>query len=152
MRRAEYLAEEVGRFSRAHLHLSQRVGDRAAAKIVGGMGSWRFFFVQTVVVLSWVAANLYLLSKPFDPYPFILLNLAFSTQAAYAAPLILMASNLQSRRDRLRDDQEAREVEELHQMGETTVQILKGQDETLAKQDEILTRIDSVIAQLKGRA
>jgi uncharacterized membrane protein len=53
------------------------------------------------VVAFWLAANVVLLTRPFDPYPFILLNLAFSTQAAYAAPLILLAGNRASQRDRL---------------------------------------------------
>jgi hypothetical protein len=52
-------------------------------------------------VAVWLAANIVLLSRPFDPFPFILLNLAFSTQAAYAAPLILLAGNRASQRDRL---------------------------------------------------
>jgi uncharacterized membrane protein len=56
------------------------------------MGSWTFLVLQTVLVALWLGANLVLLSRPFDPFPFILLNLAFSTQAAYAAPLILLAA------------------------------------------------------------
>jgi uncharacterized membrane protein len=65
------------------------------------MGSWRFLVIQTVVVVLWLTANVILLTRPFDPFPFILLNLAFSTQAAYAAPLILLAGNRASQRDRL---------------------------------------------------
>jgi uncharacterized membrane protein len=65
------------------------------------MGSWTFLVLQTVLVALWLSANLVLLSRPFDPFPFILLNLAFSTQAAYAAPLILLAGNRASQRDRL---------------------------------------------------
>jgi uncharacterized membrane protein len=65
------------------------------------MGSWRFLVIQTVVVVLWLTANVVLLTRPFDPFPFILLNLAFSTQAAYAAPLILLAGNRASQRDRL---------------------------------------------------
>ena len=56
------------------------------------MGSWRFLVLQTVVVAFWLAANVVLLTRTI-PYPFILLNLAFSTQAAYAAPLILLAGS-----------------------------------------------------------
>jgi uncharacterized membrane protein len=73
-----------------------RIADAATAFI----GSWRFLAFQTVVVVIWIAGNVVLLFN-FDPFPFILLNLAFSTQAAYAAPLILLASNRQSIRDRL---------------------------------------------------
>jgi uncharacterized membrane protein len=75
------------------------------------MGSWRFLVIQTVIVFAWLAANLWLLSQPFDPYPFILLNLAFSTQAAYAAPLILLAGNRQQRRDRLTLEHTAEEAD-----------------------------------------
>jgi uncharacterized membrane protein len=77
------------------------VGARVADMVTGFMGSWRFIIVQTIIVLIWLSANLYLLSKPFDPFPFILLNLAFSTQAAYAAPLILLAGNRAATHDRL---------------------------------------------------
>lgn len=76
-------------------------GARVADRVTGFMGSWRFLVLQTVVVAFWLAANVVLLTRPFDPYPFILLNLAFSTQAAYAAPLILLAGNRASQRDRL---------------------------------------------------
>jgi uncharacterized membrane protein len=77
------------------------VGARIADRVTGFMGSWRFLVVQTVIVALWLSANAILLSRPFDPFPFILLNLAFSTQAAYAAPLILLAGNRASQRDRL---------------------------------------------------
>jgi uncharacterized membrane protein len=77
------------------------LGARVADRVTGFMGSWRFLVLQTVVVAIWLAANVVLLTRPFDPYPFILLNLAFSTQAAYAAPLILLAGNRASQRDRL---------------------------------------------------
>ena len=73
------------------------------------MGSWRFIVIQTVIVAMWLAANIVLLSRPFDPFPFILLNLAFSTQAAYAAPLILLAGNRASMRDRLTHQHAAEE-------------------------------------------
>ena len=81
------------------------------------MGSWRFIIIQAAIVALWVALNVVeVVFKPFDPYPFILLNLAFSTQAAYAAPLILMSSNRQASKDEARDDLEAKEVEDLHSM------------------------------------
>ena len=77
------------------------LGARVADRVTGFMGSWRFIVIQTVIVAVWLATNIVLLSRPFDPFPFILLNLAFSTQAAYAAPLILLAGNRASQRDRL---------------------------------------------------
>jgi len=64
------------------------------------LGTGRFLFWQSVVVIFWIALNTLGLVHHWDPYPFILLNLAFSTQAAYAAPLILLAQNRQDERDR----------------------------------------------------
>jgi uncharacterized membrane protein len=96
------------------------LGARLADLVTNFMGSWLFIVVQTVIVAIWLAGNLYLLSKPFDPYPFILLNLAFSTQAAYAAPLILLAGNRSAAHDRMtlehaasQADVEERQNEEL---------------------------------------
>ena len=66
-------------------------------------GTPRFIIGQTVLVVLWIAANGAAFSFRWDPYPFILLNLAFSTQAAYAAPLILLAQTRQAERDKLRD-------------------------------------------------
>ena len=66
-------------------------------------GTPRFIIGQTVLVALWIAANGAAFSFRWDPYPFILLNLAFSTQAAYAAPLILLAQTRQAERDKLRD-------------------------------------------------
>ena len=86
-------------------------GDRIADRLVSFVGSWRFLGIQTVLVALWIAANVWLLSQPFDPYPFILLNLAFSTQAAYAAPLILLAGNRQQLRDRLTLEHTAEEAD-----------------------------------------
>jgi uncharacterized membrane protein len=75
------------------------------------MGSWKFIVLQTAVVTAWVAGNIYLIFN-FDPYPFIFLNLAFSTQAAYAAPLILLASNQAAVRDRATLEHAAAEAED----------------------------------------
>jgi uncharacterized membrane protein len=76
------------------------LGARIADRVTGFLGSWRFLVIQSLLVLVWIVGNVVLLFH-FDPYPFILLNLAFSTQAAYAAPLILLAGNRASQRDRL---------------------------------------------------
>ena len=65
------------------------------------LGTGKFLFWQTLIVLAWIVVNLVAVSLRWDPYPFILLNLAFSTQAAYAAPLILLAQNRQDDRDRV---------------------------------------------------
>lgn len=86
------------------------IGARIADAVTSFMGSWRFIILQTVIVVTWVAGNVYLLFR-FDPYPFILLNLAFSTQAAYAAPLILLAGNRSAKRDRLTLEHAATEAD-----------------------------------------
>jgi uncharacterized membrane protein len=72
------------------------------------LGTGRYLAVQTVIVIVWIVLNLFAVSLQWDPYPFILLNLAFSTQAAYAAPLILLAQNRQENRDRVSLDEDRR--------------------------------------------
>jgi uncharacterized membrane protein len=76
-------------------------GSRLADKVATGMGSWRFIIIQTCIVAVWMGLNVVALVNHWDPYPFILLNLLFSTQAAYAAPIIMMAQNRQNERDRM---------------------------------------------------
>jgi uncharacterized membrane protein len=93
------------------LHANAPLGVRVANAVTGFMGSWRFIILQTIVVAAWVAGNVYLIFN-FDPYPFIFLNLAFSTQAAYAAPLILLASNQSAVRDRATLEHAAGEAED----------------------------------------
>jgi uncharacterized membrane protein len=96
------------------LHTNAPLGVRVANSVTGFMGSWRFIVLQTAVVVAWVGGNVYLIFH-FDPYPFIFLNLAFSTQAAYAAPLILLASNQAAVRDRATLEHAALEAEEADQ-------------------------------------
>jgi len=76
-------------------------GSRLADSVAKGMGSWRFIIVQTILVILWMGLNLVGFMYHWDVYPFILLNLVFSTQAAYAAPIIMMSQNRQSERDRM---------------------------------------------------
>lgn len=76
-------------------------GQRLSDYVAKGMGSWTFIILQTIFVIAWMALNLIGCIKHWDAYPFILLNLLFSTQAAYAAPIIMMAQNRQSDRDRV---------------------------------------------------
>jgi len=79
---------------------SMSFGDRIADSVANNMGSWRFIIIQTVIVLLWMIFNIIAFVNHWDPYPFILLNLIFSTQAAYSAPIIMMAQNRQNDRDR----------------------------------------------------
>jgi uncharacterized membrane protein len=111
--------------SRAHIHQTTGIGPKLAGSLVTSMGSWRFLIAQTAVVGVWVVCNLWAIVHHWDPYPFILLNLVFSTQAAYASPIILMAGNLQANRDRARDDHEAEEVSMLYALNKRQLEILE---------------------------
>lgn len=74
---------------------------RTGENVARFLGTGRYLAIQTGIVIVWILLNIFALSLQWDPYPFILLNLAFSTQAAYAAPLILLAQNRQDDRDRV---------------------------------------------------
>lgn len=104
------------RFHRQHEHLSQTFGGDAfglkAEAFARFFGTPLFLVLQTVIVALWITANVMGLAH-FDAYPFILLNLAFSLQAAYAAPLILLAQTRQAERDKAHSDADARHREAL---------------------------------------
>jgi uncharacterized membrane protein len=76
------------------------MGDKVADKVAATMGSWPFIIIQTGILLIWIALNVTAYVQNWDPYPFILLNLALSFQAAYAAPFIMMSQNRQAAIDR----------------------------------------------------
>lgn len=86
---------------RLAVHIDPDVFGRLAENLARFLGTGRYLFWQTLLVVVWILLNLTAASLRWDPYPFILLNLAFSTQAAYAAPLILLAQNRQDDRDRV---------------------------------------------------
>ena len=128
------------------------LGARVADRVTAFIGSWKFIGIQTVIVLIWVAGNVYLFFN-FDPYPFILLNLAFSTQAAYAAPLILLAGNRQASRDRMTLEHAAAETDVEEQQNE---QLLRGNTEILRRveglEHQILELERKVLARLPAEA
>ena len=76
------------------------MGDRIADKVAATMGSWNFIIIQSLLLLVWIVLNVTAYVQQWDPYPFILLNLALSFQAAYAAPFIMMSQNRQAAVDR----------------------------------------------------
>ena len=125
------------------LHEEAPLGARIADRVTGFLGSWRFIVIQTVIVIIWIAGNIWLLFH-FDPYPFILLNLAFSTQAAYAAPLILLAGNRASIRDRMTLEHAAEEADFEEVQNE---QLLRGNKEIL----EHVDRLEHQILDLEQR-
>lgn len=97
-------------------------GQRVADNVASEMGSWHFIIAQSIFVGVWICFNLVAFFKHWDPYPFILLNLLFSTQAAYAAPIIMMSQNRQAERDRIQAQNDydtnikaEKEIEELIQ-------------------------------------
>ncbi len=101
---------------------SLTLGQRLADALADAMGSWRFIILQTIIVIVWMSLNIVGFINHWDPFPFILLNLLFSTQAAYAAPIIMMSQNRQADRDRHQAEEDYRtnieakkEIEELQQ-------------------------------------
>ena len=123
-------------------------GQKIADTVASTMGSWRFIIIQTTILLFWIALNVTAYVQRWDPYPFILLNLALSFQAAYAAPFIMMSQNRQQDTDRRAAETDYQinikaelEIESLHQkldqLRETEVLQL-----TIAVQDltELLNR------------
>lgn len=129
-------AAAAGRHRAAYRHAVNRalaedapLGARVADRVTAFLGSWTFIAIQSVIVLVWIAGNVILLFN-FDPFPFILLNLAFSTQAAYAAPLILLAGNRQVLRDRMTLEHAADEADIEEQQN---AQLLEGNREILKR-------------------
>ena len=77
------------------------IGQKVADTVARTLGSWRFIIIQSCIITVWIVLNAVLFRNPWDPYPFILLNLFLSLQAAYAAPVIMMSQNRISEKDRL---------------------------------------------------
>ncbi len=103
-------------------HDEATTGERLADNIAAGIGSWRFLIIQTLAVLAWVILNVVGLVNHWDPFPFILLNLLFSVQAAYTGPVLLLAGNRQAQKDRLTLEHAA---EEADKADDQNVEILK---------------------------
>jgi uncharacterized membrane protein len=116
---------------------------RNAERFARFFGTPRFILGQTLIVLVWLVLNASeLLFRPFDPYPFILLNLAFSTQAAYAAPLILLAQTRQADRD-------ARHAEMIEHHRE---QAEKSQEALLEQNNRLIERMESLTEEIRKRS
>lgn len=97
---------------RPSLTLDPEAVGRFSESIARFLGTGRYLLWQTVLVVVWISLNLFAVRLRWDPYPFILLNLAFSTQAAYAAPLILLAQNRQENRDKVALEEDRRRAEQ----------------------------------------
>jgi uncharacterized membrane protein len=121
---------------------SSTFGQRLADSVANGMGSWRFIIIQTSIVALWMVLNVVAFVHHWDTYPYILLNLLFSTQAAYAAPIIMMAQNRQSQRDRAQANSDYR----------TNVAAKKEIEELMERLDTIeIEKLDKIIALLEKK-
>jgi uncharacterized membrane protein len=142
------------RFHLPHLHLTRVFGDdwfalRAEA-FARFFGTPFFLIAQTVVVAVWILINVYGLTS-FDVYPFILLNLAFSTQAAYAAPLILLAQTRQADRDKASAMADAEHREALHKASEQRLALSVEQMELLVNMMRQNTELTETVKSLTER-
>jgi uncharacterized membrane protein len=134
-----------------HIHSpfgSDRFG-RTAERFARVFGTPQFIIGQTVLVIVWIALNAAAVGLRWDPYPFILLNLAFSTQAAYAAPLILLAATRQADRDKKTSDQVARIADAQRQHVE---QQSGGIRELLQTNTELTQQIATLTAEIHAAA
>lgn len=109
-------------------------GQRLADSVANGMGSWRFIIWQSIFVAVWMMLNVIGYIRHWDAYPFILLNLIFSTQAAYAAPIIMMSQNRQGERDRMQAQEDFRtNLEAKQEIEALQIQLNKIETEKLDK-------------------
>ena len=128
------------------LTLGQKVADRVA----GTMGSWPFIIVQSSILLIWIVLNVTAVVQKWDPYPFILLNLALSFQAAYAAPFIMMSQNRQQEIDRL----EAENDHQINVKAELEIELLHQKIDALREKEVLLLTqaVSDLTVLLKRRA
>jgi uncharacterized membrane protein len=146
--------ERVRRFHLPHAHLESAFGNdwfgKKAEDFARFFGTPRFLIAQTVIVAVWIWANAVGWTQ-FDIYPFILLNLAFSTQAAYAAPLILLAQTRQADRDKVTSLADAQHREELHLISEQRQAQMREQSgmliEMLRQNTTLTERVETLLQQ-----
>ena len=121
------------------------IGNRAADRVAKVVGSWRFIITQSVLLAVWATVNVTAWARHWDPYPFILMNLVLSLQAAYTAPVIMMSQNRQDARDRI----EGHNDYELNQKAEQEIRAILDQ---LSAQDEALRQIHEMLVELRPGA
>jgi uncharacterized membrane protein len=114
--------------------------EKLADNVASIMGSWRFIIIQTIIVFLWMVMNILGIMYEWDKYPFILLNLLFSTQAAYAAPIIMMSQNRQNARDRVKAEADYETNKESNfEIGEILKRLERIETEKL---DKIMNKLD----------
>jgi uncharacterized membrane protein len=123
---------------------TSNLGQRLADKVASGMGSWKFIIGQTIFVILWMSLNVTAFVRHWDVYPFILLNLLFSTQAAYAAPIIMMSQNRQSERDRIQA------LEDYQTNRDAKLEIESIQKQLASIEVEKLDKIIAMLTELKN--
>jgi uncharacterized membrane protein len=145
------------------------IGQKVADAVAANMGSWRFIIIQSIILATWIILNTIAFIHHWDPYPFILLNLMLSFQAAYAAPFIMISQNRQAEKDRLtaqndyltdmKGEEETRHMmEHLDHQDALTLEIvqrLEAQNERLTGQEklilEVVQRLEEQNARMKGQ-
>jgi uncharacterized membrane protein len=125
------------------------VGQRIADTVAATMGSWNFILIQSAILLAWIILNVTAYVRAWDPYPFILLNLALSFQAAYAAPFIMMSQNRQQDVDR-----KAAETDyQINVKAELEIELLHQKLDQLREQEVLaLTNAVRELAELLNRS
>jgi uncharacterized membrane protein len=123
-------------------HEEATFGEKIADAAAAGIGSWRFLIIQTIAVFLWVTLNIVGLVNHWDPFPFILLNLLFSVQAAYTGPVLLLAGNRQAQKDRLTLEHAAHEADKADRQN---VQILRAIEHNTEVTLQILRHVQSLV-------
>ena len=114
------------------------LGQRSADWVANTMGSWKFVVIQSIILALWIVLNVVAWVKHWDPYPFILMNLVLSTQAAYAAPIIMMSQNRQATRDRLEAHNDFLVNQKAEEEIRAILDHLVAQDQALAHMHQML--------------
>jgi uncharacterized membrane protein len=123
-------------------------GARAADAFASAMGSWTFIIIQSVILAIWIGLNAIAWIRHWDPYPFILLNLTLSFQAAYAAPIIMMSQNRQSAKDRLAAEQDYQVNTKAEEELKAVMQHLEAQDDLML---DLLRRLEEQHREMMAR-
>jgi len=132
-------------------HDEATFGEMLADKIASSIGSWTFLIVQTGAVLTWLILNIYGFVHKWDPFPFILLNLLFSVQAAYTGPVLLLAGNRQAQKDRLTLEHAAYEADKADEQNvEILLAIEKNTEVTLSILRHVESLVTDHVSQPKG--
>jgi uncharacterized membrane protein len=153
------MPENPLRFQEPHLHLAPPFGGdsfgRRAEALARFFGTPQYLIGQSLVVLAWIALNAVAAGLRWDPYPFILLNLAFSTQAAYAAPLILLAQTRQADRDKANAVADAHHREELSsrslEQGGQLERLVESNTELTERTKRLAEHVETLTEEIHGQ-